>query len=85
MKSVGRIVIACASALLAVAPAHAEPASAEAETLFRRGQELLAQGKLADACAAFDGAQKLDPTTSTQLNRANCREKNGQLICRDCA
>jgi hypothetical protein len=59
--------------------AQAQPAGAEAETLFRRGQDLLAQGKLAEACAAFDGAQKLDPTTSTQLNRANCREKNGEF------
>jgi hypothetical protein len=78
-----RIVVVCTSALLcaiSAVPVRAQaPAGAEAETLFRRGQDLLAQGKLADACAAFDGAQKLDPTTSTQLNRANCREKNGQL------
>jgi hypothetical protein len=76
----GKIVVA---ALVAVATsrtgAHAQPSTAQAETLFRQGKELLAQGKIADACAAFDASQKLDPTIATLLNQASCREKNGQL------
>jgi hypothetical protein len=59
--------------------ALAQPSGAQAEVLFRNGQELLAQGKIAEACAAFDASEKLDPGVSTVLNQANCREKNGQL------
>jgi len=66
--------------ILALAPrVHAQPSAAQAETLFRQGKDLMAAGKLAEACAAFDISQKLDPTVTTLLNQANCREKNGQL------
>jgi hypothetical protein len=56
----------------------AQPA-AEAEVLFRKGKELVAQGKFAEACAAFDTSQKLDPALTTLIRQADCREKNGQL------
>ena len=36
-------------------------------------------GKLAEACAAFEQSQKLEPATTTLLNLAGCREKNSQL------
>jgi hypothetical protein len=65
--------------LLWCASASAQPAGAQAETLFRQGRELLAAGKIAEACAAFDESQRLDPATTTLLNLAACREKNGQL------
>jgi len=66
-------------ALVTPAIAHADSATAKAEALFRQGRDLLAEGKLAEACAAFDGSQKLDPATTTLFNQADCREKNGQL------
>jgi tetratricopeptide repeat protein len=59
--------------------ARAQPTSAQAEVLFRQGKELMAAGQYAEACTAFDAAQKLDPTAPTMLNRASCREKNGQI------
>ncbi|HEY4241581.1 MAG TPA: hypothetical protein VGM88_17285 [Kofleriaceae bacterium] len=59
--------------------AFAQSASAQADALFKRGKELEAAGKIADACAAFEGSQKLDPATTTLLNIAACRERNGQL------
>ena len=74
-------VLACL-ALSPLAPhARAQPASsaAQAEALFKRGKDLLAKGDVPEACAAFDASQKLDPTVTTRLNQANCREKNGQL------
>jgi hypothetical protein len=71
--------LVCLGAAIAPAPAAAQPAGAQAETLFRRGKELMAQGQFAEACAAFDASQKLDPTSSTLINRAYCREKNAQL------
>jgi hypothetical protein len=66
--------------VLAAAPAsRAAPAGAEAETLFREAKRLMAEGKIAEACAAFEKSQRLDPTVSTLLNEASCREKNNQL------
>src|ERR1044071_4577394 len=63
---------------LAARTADAQPSGAQAETLFRQGKELISQGKIAEACAAFDASQKLDPTIATLLNQASCREKTGQ-------
>jgi hypothetical protein len=57
----------------------AQPAGAQAEVLFREGRNLMAAGKIAEACNAFEQSQKLDPTVSTLVNLAGCREKNGQL------
>src|SRR5262249_50959378 len=65
--------IAVALAVLAAAvrtPAQAQPASAQAEALFRQGKDLLAKGQIAEACAAFDASQKLAPTAATLLNQA---------------
>jgi hypothetical protein len=58
--------------------AHGQ-AAAQAEILFNDGQQLMTEGKFAEACAAFDESQKLDFAISTLLNQAHCREKNGQL------
>lgn len=59
--------------------AGAQSASTEAEALFRDGKKLMADGKIPEACAAFDSSQKLDPSVSTMLNQAACREKNNQV------
>lgn len=59
--------------------AAAQSASVEAEALFRQGKQLMADGKIGEACAAFDSSEKLDPNVSTMLNQASCREKNNQL------
>ncbi|MEZ4398370.1 MAG: hypothetical protein R3B06_00020 [Kofleriaceae bacterium] len=59
--------------------AAAQPATAQAESLFRDGKRLMGEGKLAEACDAFEGSYRKDPATSTLLNVADCREKNGQF------
>jgi hypothetical protein len=69
-------------ALLVVVPlaggrAAAQPGAADAE--FKRGKALMAEGKIAAACDAFDRSQALEANVSTMLNQANCREKNNQL------
>ncbi|MDX2093760.1 MAG: hypothetical protein SFX73_38335 [Kofleriaceae bacterium] len=64
---------------LSAATAMAQPASTQAESLFRHGKALMQEKKLAEACIAFEGSYKLDPSTTTLLNHADCREKNGQL------
>jgi len=75
-----KIIVAALVAVIAVrTDAAAQSSTAQAETLFRQGKDLIAHGKIAEACAAFDASQKLDPTIATLLNQASCREKNGQL------
>ena len=60
-------------------PTAAQPVNTQADLLFEQGRDLLTAGKYAEACAAFDASQELEPSVSTRLNQANCREKNGQL------
>lgn len=58
---------------------HAQPSGAQADVLFARGRQLMDAGKLAEACAAFEASNKLEPSTATVILLATCREKNGQL------
>jgi hypothetical protein len=60
------------------ATATAQPASVQAEQLFRQGKKLMSEGKIAEACKAFDGSYRKEETVSTLLNLADCREKNKQ-------
>jgi hypothetical protein len=71
-------VIVIALAVMLPARAHAQ-ASPEAEKLFRDGRQLEQDGKLAEACAAFEASEKVEHNIATVLNLANCREKNQQL------
>jgi serine/threonine-protein kinase len=73
-----RVVIAC-SLIAAAAPVHAQSTAAQAEVLFREGRNLMAAGKIAEACVALEQSQKLQPAVTTLLNLAGCREKLGQL------
>lgn len=57
----------------------AQPTVAQAQSLFDQARTLLDQGKVEQACAAYEASQKLDPTVSTLLNLAACRERNQQL------
>jgi hypothetical protein len=59
--------------------ALAQSAGAQAEVLFRNGRDLIAAGKIAEACSAFEESQKLEPAVTTLLNLAGCREKLGQI------
>lgn len=60
-------------------PASAQSAREEADALFERGKELMAQKAFAEACAAFERSYRIEPSISTLLNHADCREKNLQL------
>jgi len=51
--------------------AAADPA---AEKLFRDGRALLQENKLAEACAAFERSDAIEPRIGTVLNLADCRE-----------
>jgi hypothetical protein len=55
----------------------AEPNSAE--EAFQRGRTLLAEGRYADACKAFETSQQEDPASGTLLALAYCQELSGLL------
>lgn len=62
-------------ALLVATPAFAD----RADDLFRRGRDLMKAGNYAEACAAFEESESLDPQDGTRFNLAQCREKLGKL------
>lgn len=66
--------------VIAVLAAASSPASADkADTLFKKGKKLLAEKKYADACAAFEEVDKIDPGIGAKLNVARCFEEWGRL------
>ena len=64
--------------ILAAGHVHADDGGI-AEQLFRDGKRLLAEGKISDACRAFEGSLRKEAATSTLLNLADCYEKDGRL------
>jgi len=44
----------------------------EAVAAFKRGRDLLAKGRLAEACAAFEQSHTLDPALGALINLAEC-------------
>ncbi|HEV7557771.1 MAG TPA: hypothetical protein VGO00_20035, partial [Kofleriaceae bacterium] len=63
--------------LLVSTPAYAQRAEGEAE--FQRGKTLMAAGKVAEACAAFEASMRIDPAKGTLYNLALCHEKLGKI------
>lgn len=53
--------------------------NAAAEALFTDGEKLLKEGKLAEACDAFEASNRLEPRAGTLINLGTCREQNQQL------
>jgi hypothetical protein len=68
-------------ALLGACFCYALPASAQeestAESLFREGRQLLANGQLAQACDKFAESQRLEPSSGALLNLARCHADAG--------
>jgi|HubBroStandDraft_6_1064221.scaffolds.fasta_scaffold80851_3 hypothetical protein len=73
--TIARLVVL--AAIVTATPAHAQ--SVEAEVLFRDGKTLMKDGKIGEACDKFDASDRAEPSVGTELNLADCREKNGQL------
>lgn len=69
--------LAFALGVLAPIAAHGQ-ASPQAEALFRDGKQLMKDGKLAEACEAFEGSERAEHNVATVLSLADCREKNHQ-------
>src|SRR5262245_55094346 len=66
-------------ALGVLAAPHAHAQAAEADALFARGRQLMAQDKLADACEALEASNRLDPRAGTLIWIGECRARNHQL------
>lgn len=49
------------------------------QAAFDRGRDALKVGKYAEACAAFEESQRLEPQTATLMNIALCSEQLGKL------
>jgi hypothetical protein len=52
--------------------------SAQAEVLFKEGQQLIAQQKYAEACQRLVASYKLDPQPNTELLEGVCYSKQGK-------
>lgn len=69
--------IAAISIALVSVRAHAQ--NAEAEALFSDGDKLMKQGKLAQACDAFEASNRIEARAGTLIRLGECREQNHQI------
>ena len=69
------LVAACCVTLPAAAQ---DDTKAAATSAFDQAEQLMAAGKLADACLKYGESQRLDPQLGTLLHLADCLEQNGQ-------
>lgn len=81
--AIGRAAASAAVVVLScAATAGAQPADsarAQADALFREGQQLLTAGHLEPACAKLEESERLDPKIGRLLNVAYCHEKQGRI------
>ncbi len=54
-------------------------AAPEAEQMFEEGKRLMAEGKVPEACRAFERSFALEPLGGTLMGLAICHEKEGKL------
>src|SRR5690242_3609160 len=53
--------------------------NAAAESLFNDGERLMKEGKLAEACQAFEASNRVEARAGTLIDLGLCREQNHQL------
>jgi hypothetical protein len=53
--------------------------SAEAEGLFNEGDRMMASGKIAEACDAFEASNRIEQRAGTLVRLGECREQNHQI------
>jgi len=68
-----------AFAILSTISSSAHAQNAAAESLFNDGERLMKEGKLAEACQAFEGSNRIEARAGTLINLGLCREQNNQL------
>nr|MCU0659854.1 hypothetical protein [Polyangiaceae bacterium] len=70
------LALSASSAAAQTAPSREDKVAADA--LFDEGQRLMQQQKYPEACAKFEGSQKLDPGVGILLYLADCYRKAGR-------
>lgn len=60
-------------------PAQSTPSSKRAVRTFEEAEQLLAAGKVGQACPLYEESYRLEPKLGVLLYLADCREQNGQL------
>jgi hypothetical protein len=75
----GLLVVSSIGSVARAQSTTATQASNAAGALFDKGRQYLAAGKYAEACAAFEQSQRLDPQLGTLFNLATCNEHLGKL------
>jgi hypothetical protein len=81
MRSLGTVTAAaslCALITSFGSNARAQAPATLAEVLFRDAQQLLAAGRIHEACEKFQASQEADPALGTLLNLAVCHEREGR-------
>jgi hypothetical protein len=77
-----RVVLACSVGATFLAPAvyaqTLDEARANADALFREGQQLMTAGQMAAGCAKLEESQRIDPKLGRLLNVAYCHEHLGR-------
>jgi hypothetical protein len=63
----------------AVTASHAYAQSAEAESLFSEGNKLMKEGKIGQACDAFEASNRIEPRAGTLIRIGECRERNHEF------
>jgi hypothetical protein len=74
--------IGALATILAAAAAKADVPSADnaaAQALFDEAKALMAASRFAEACPKFEESQRLDPTSGTLINLADCYERSGRI------
>ena len=77
MKIVLVLVSAIAVVALAPTPARGEPGAADA--LFKAGKDLMAEGKVPEACAKYEASYREEAALGALMNLADCREQEGLI------
>ena len=72
--------VALVAAASAARPAGAQPAASAvaAEELFRKGRELIEQGRFAEACEKLEASEKLDAAVGTLFSLGECYAGQGR-------
>jgi len=75
-----RTSIAAISAILLSLTGTAAAQNADAEFLFNEGARFETDGKISEACDAFEASNRIEPRAGTLIRLGQCREKQGRSV-----
>ncbi len=74
-----RVLIGCLVISALQLTVAAQPATVQADALFREARSLMTEKKYVEACARFEASHKLSPAPTTLFSLSVCRELEGKL------